>query len=577
MEIKFIKFTFAALFVAFLFFPGVAKGAVVGERMSFFVDNSYDVNGRATLGATLQEISAHAYFYTEDDWFNGLTSQNGAKSSIHVLASEFDQRIYPTLTQIYGSLWEPGVDNDPKITILISKIKEGAGGYFNSADEYPKSQVQNSNAREMVYLNGMYIDLPRARSFLAHEFQHLITFYQKDKLHGISDDTWLNEARSEYASTLCGYDNIFSGSNLEKRIFDFFKNPSDSLTEWDNVPADYGTGNLFLQYLVGHFGQQILGKMVQSSATGISSISEALQSLGFKETFNSVFLNWTIANYLNDCRIDGQKYCYLRAELVDKIKVPATVYQIFPNSATSSLASWTDSIKDWSGHWYKFSGGNANLEINFKGAKDGNFTVAYILQKFDGSSEVKFIDLDANGQGTGFVNGFGSDYRIAIIIPVSEAKISGFSASEPTRNFSFEAVITSQSDPALSNPPPPSVPVPIFSDGSLIRARGDYKVYVVNNGYKRWIQSSEIFKFYPHLGWASVSEVAPEDLAKYKEAWLVRADGDTKVYEINGDATKHWLNMTAQQFSQSGRKWDMVFIINKSERDFYRTGVAVLR
>jgi len=122
----------------------------------------------------------------------------------------------------------------------------------------------------------------------------------------------------------------------------------------------------------------------------------------------------------------------------------------------------------------------------------------------------------------------------------------------------------------------PSSVSPNYPDGSLIRAKGDYKVYVLSGGYKRWIQNSEIFKFYPHFGWQAVIEATPEERDWYRDDWLVRADGDLRVYEINGDGTKHWLNMTAEEFSQTGRIWDMVYIINNSERDFYKTGADVM-
>ncbi len=114
-----------------------------------------------------------------------------------------------------------------------------------------------------------------------------------------------------------------------------------------------------------------------------------------------------------------------------------------------------------------------------------------------------------------------------------------------------------------------------IADGSLIRATGDYKVYIVNGTYKRWIQSADIFKFYGHLGFAVVQDVAPSVRDSYTDSWMVRADGDIKVYEINGDGTKHWLNMTAEEYALTGHKWDMVYIINTLERDWYATGAEV--
>jgi len=572
---KKILIKFILISAVFFILPVFAQAANVGEHTPFFVDSSYDSLDRTALVATLQEVSAKAYFYTEDDWWNSLTSQNSAKAAIHALAVEFDQKIYPKLVQTYGSPWEPGIDNDYKITILISRIKEGAGGYFNSADEYAREQVANSNEREMIYLGSLYFDSTRAKSFLAHEFQHLITFYQKDKLRGVADETWLNEARSEYAPTLAGYDDILAGSNLEKRIIDFFKDPSDSLTEWTNISTDYGSVNLFMQYLVSHFGNQILTKMVQSPLAGIASINEALRELGFNKTFSDVFFDWVVTNYLNDCKIDGQKYCYLTNSLTEKIRVSPTVSQVFSSSGIFSI-SWTDFVKDWSGHWYQFSGGNANLKISFKEPSSTVFKVAYIIQRINGSAEIRFLNLDASGQGTGLVENFGTDVSSVVLVPVSITNASGFGISEPFREFSYQVSLTSEAVIAQPPSPQPSGVPPVIPNGSLIRAKGDYKVYVLKGGYKRWIQNSEIFKFYPHFGWQAVIEVTPEQRDSYRDAWLVRADGDKKVYEINGDGTKHWLNMTADEFSQTGRNWDMVYIINSSERDFYRTGSDVM-
>jgi len=584
------KLTFTTFIVfsgAFLFFPLLGQAAEIGQSVSFFVDSSYDVSQRSTLTATLQEKSDHAYFYTEDDWMNKLDSSSAqnVKTAIRQLAVEFDQKIYPKLTTVYGKPWEPGIDNDPKITILISKMQTGTGGYFNSADEYPHALSLYSNEREMLYLNANYLNSSQAKVFLAHEFQHLITFYQKEKLRGVVEDVWLNEARSEFTSTLLGYDTDLIGSNLEKRIFDFFKNPSDSLTEWTNNMIDYGSVNLFMQYLVAHFGEQILTKMVQSQKVGTASIDEALAVLGFPDTFESVFENWVIANYLKDCKISGQKYCYLNVSLDNKIKIPPTLEKSFSLTAPSYSIELNDSIKDWSGHWYKYSGGVGNfLKIDFKAGQNANFKVAYIIEKADGSVTVKFLPVNSSGQGTDAVASFGLAVKSVVLIPISETKKSNFGATEPFFSFSFLLSLvgeyapppqpTSVSPSAIVTNPPVSSS---FPDGSLLRAKGDSKVYVISGIYKRWIQSPEIFNAYQHLKWENIIEVSADQLAFYKDAWLVRSLDDTKVYEIDASGTKHWLNMTAEQFSSSGRSWEAVFIINNFEKDWYKSGKSILK
>lgn len=133
--------------------------------------------------------------------------------------------------------------------------------------------------------------------------------------------------------------------------------------------------------------------------------------------------------------------------------------------------------------------------------------------------------------------------------------------------------------PTLSPVPsiaPISMPANV-SDGDLVRVAGGTKVYAIKGNYRRWIQSAEIFEFYPHFSFLAVKEITLEQLQSYTQSWLIRADKDAKVYEINGDGSKHWLNISAEAFSRSGRIWDMVYAVNNHERDFYKTGATVTR
>ena len=571
------------IFFSHIFFVWVssAGAAEIGSQASFLIDSSYDNFGRTALSASLRKIGAHAYFYIEDKWWDSLSisSQGRAESEINSLAREFDENIYPELTKYYGPLWEPGIDDDDRVTVLIAQLKEGAGGYFNSGDEYPKNISPSSNEREMVYLNALYLSNPRIKSFLAHEFQHLITFYQKDKLNNISEDVWLNEARSEYAGTIVGYDANYGKSNLERRTFDFLKNPSDSLTEWANVIADYGSVDLFMQYLIGRFGDQLSSKMVKSQFAGIASIDNAFRLLGASETFFDVFADWSAANYLNRCALENGRYCYANLNLREKLRVPPTIEKNF-SAAAPAVIEISDFVKDWAGYWYKFSGIGSDLKIVFESALlDSNFSVRYLIEKNSGDFEIKNLVLDSNQQGTAVIKNPNNDIISLVVMPLSRKNIANFSSSEPLRQFTLSVTMGKDESPVpLVNPPAAAevLAPPDFAEGSLIRVRGDYKVYVVSGKFKRWIQTAEIFNSYGHLKWENIIEVMPEQRDFYKDSWLIRAEGDSRVYEVNGDGTKHWLNMTAQQFSLSGRLWAMVYVINKAERDFYKTGADIL-
>ena len=240
--------------------PLSVEAVYIGELKDFFVDKTYDVSEREEISAFLLKIGPEVYYYAEEDWWNLLTrtQRNEVSSKIEILDTEFHQNIYSTLTSAFGGEWNPGIDNDSRITVLFHPMINDAGGYTNYGDEYFKVQNPSSNEREMVYLNTDFITIPILKSLLAHEFVHLITFNQKEILHNVSEEIWLNEARAEYASTLLKYDDVFLGSNLERRVQVFIKNPTDSLIEWNNEKADYATVNLFSQYIVDQYGLAIL-------------------------------------------------------------------------------------------------------------------------------------------------------------------------------------------------------------------------------------------------------------------------------------------------------------------------------
>ena len=575
------KFLILIIFGGILICLSPVQAAELDEQVNFYVDASYDAFGRDQITATLQIIGDNIYFYVDDDYWDKLNipQKSLLRGTLRDLADEFDQVIYPKERAVFGSEWSPGIDNDKRITVLVSQLVNDAGGYFNTYDEYPRSQIPTSNQREMVYLNTLSISSNKNKAFLAHEFQHLISFYQKTVLYELEEEVWLNEARSEYAPTLCGYNDIYSNSYLANRVDVFLDEPSDSLTEWKNEVNDYGVAILFLHYLVDHYGEDILTRMTLNSQVGIASINQALTDLGFSETFSDIFADWAVAVYLNDCQVSSENnYCYLNKNLTyQRLHVDYSAsYSGFPNL----IVSRSSSIKDWSPRWYRFRQGTIastdrdTLKLEFVGSiYGGDFRVPYIVTDHNSQTTVQFIPLD-NQQGVIYVPNFTSLNKSVIMIPFNQYKKSGFSSNEPLTSFSFTA--SSVADIPIIENNEENQPTVSYPEGSLIRAIGDYRVYIIKNGYRRWIQKAEIFNHYGHLRWEDIIEISSEELAEYQEAWLIRADNDRRVYEVNADGTKHWLNMTAEEFSISGRLWKMVYIVNSFERDSYQTGANVM-
>ena len=277
----------------------------LNQEQTFFVEPDYDISNREKAEAVLKEIGTHSYFYVDKKYWNEktLAEQNVLKNYLENLSLEFDQTIYPKLRETFGEEWSPGIDNDSKITIFLVQMSNDTGGAFRLEDECPRtiSKCQTSNEREMVYLNAAFMDDQRIKSFLAHEFQHMITWHHKMKLKGIDDDIWLNEGRSEYVSTAIGYDDNYPNSNLKARVDNFLKDQTDSLVEWKNEIIDYSSVNLFSQYLADRFGKAIFKSMIGNDKAGIESVNSALVDLNRPNIdFRDVFTDWTVANYLND-------------------------------------------------------------------------------------------------------------------------------------------------------------------------------------------------------------------------------------------------------------------------------------
>ncbi len=440
---KIIGIIFIGLF--FVFLPIFVFADSQGQQTKFFVDPSYDLSGREELLATLRLRTQKINFYIDNKWWRNLSQQEKQKVelSLNSLGEEFYYTIYPTLTSIFGPEWRPGIDNDYNITVLVHPMKKEARGYFRNTDEYPREQAPTSNEREMVYLNAQYITSPLAKGFLAHEFVHLITFNQKERKYKTEEEVWLNEARSEYAPTLMGYDDKYEGSYLQERVNIFLKNPSDSITEWQGKSSDYGALNVFVHYLVEKYGIKILSNSLHSPWTGIKSINEALKENGFNKDFSDIFTDWVIAVLANDCSL-GDNYCFKDKNLANLRVAPSINF--LPLRGKSTLGV-NQSTKNWAGNWFKFIGGKGILKIKFIGNPQNRFRVPYLLRDISGHWSLGFFELGKEQRGEITIPEMGESITSVTIIPLVQTKMSGFLNPDPEVPFFWEVSTIYQQKP----------------------------------------------------------------------------------------------------------------------------------
>jgi hypothetical protein len=430
MKIKKLLLTFL---IGLFFLPSLVIAQTTEE--SLFISPGYDIINREETDFYLLRKGISILFYVEKDWWNSLSEnqQSEVNRSVRDLDFAFKFDIKPALNRTYGMEVSPGLDNEERIVVAIHQMKDNSLGYFRSANQYPQYQVADSNEHEMVYLNANNITDNNVESYLAHEFTHLITFNQKDQ-YAVSEETWLNEARAEYAPTLIGANEEYRGSYLEARVEDFLKEPSNSITEWQGKSADYGALTLFTHYLVDHYGEEILKDSLRSRYIGIESINKALEENGFEKNFSDIFTDWTIAITINDCSL-GEKYCYKSENLKEVNVIP--LINFLPLSGRSTLGT-TQETKDWAGNWFKFIGGKGTLRLEFVGETSQDFKLPYIIKNIEGEYEINFLDLNNFQRGVISIPEFGTNIGSITIIPSIQSKKSNFDDSETAYPFFWE-------------------------------------------------------------------------------------------------------------------------------------------
>jgi len=565
MKIKFL-YLFFIFFFLFTFQFGQVYADVSGQERDFLLYGSFAEEGKDRSEATLRLISKKAYFYVDNKYFNSLDKEKERNFfiSLQKLADEYDKRIYPILTNKFAKMAEPGIDGEDRVYILLLPLAEDVGGYTNTADGFFKKNVADglTNEKDLVYINVNFLNSKKINGFLAHEIQHLISLQNKEEKKGIFDDVWLNELRSEYALEFLGYNESFSGSVLERRLSVFKKNPTDSLTEWRNKSEDYAVVNLFSHYLAEAYGEDIFKKMLISDDVGIKSINDALKKMGYLDNFKDVFRNWQIANYLNDTKVFGDRFGYKNKNL--NFKIPPTLAQMISEGEKEKAVFFQ---KDWQMAWLEYYG--AAKFLTFKIESKDNISLAYIFYNSDKSFSFGDVKLN-NNKGSFSIKDFGSKVKSVILLPFFTEKTSNFSDNEADRSFSLE-ISTDKNDFSESGYEKLDFYLP---EASLIRPAWSYDVYLVKGNFIRYISMPEFLNFYKEK---KINILEREDFNRYKKSNLIRAIGDYRVYQINEDGSKQWLDVGAEEFIKSGKSFLGVFEVTEKQMQMYKDGPKITK
>jgi len=433
-------------------FTGMTIGLILGlliipafslaawpQTTSFFVDPNYDSSGRTQFDAQLIKTTNNFYFYADKNWYQNFNQKSELNTKLYNLSSDFEYKIYPFLTNLLGFEDKPGVDNDSRIVIVLEPLKDNYGGYIQSGDNYLKTIYKTSNEGQIIYLNADLI-LKADSNFLdyelAHEFTHLITLKQKPEA-----ETWFYELMSEFAGQAIGVDTT---QITKQRAQNLLYSTEINLKDWKNSDKDYSKVYLFALYLKEQFNNQLFSEALKyPSKDGLVSFDEVLKKRGtnFDEVypvesslreFDRVYLNWLIANVVNDCSV-GIKYCYQNSNLKN-FRVLAYSYYL-PMQA-KSLLSVTDSLYSLIGKWQKLNGGLGTVKLKFSIPEQTPITkIPYIIEDNQGKKTLEFFDFSSSNIQEIYVNDMGGKNTAIYFIPF----LGSLTQDNKLYYYSFEA------------------------------------------------------------------------------------------------------------------------------------------
>lgn len=277
----------------------------IGDQETFTIFN-YDTYAYGTRDATLQYIGQHVYFWVA----NGV---NFNFDDMVALVDEFDNHIYPIDQQFFGSEWNPGIDNDPRLYILWTDQIGNVAGLFDSTSSYPVEVYTISNQHELFLLSAENLSLTDDYTLgtMAHEFQHMIHWYRD-----VNEVNWVNEGFSELAILL----NEYGAGGFESR---YAANPDLQLNTWtllyedEETTAHYGQASMFMTYFLDRFGYKATQGLVSRPQNSLDGVDEVLHWLDLRDpgthnlyTADDVFTDWAIANLVMDGTVPDGRFTY---------------------------------------------------------------------------------------------------------------------------------------------------------------------------------------------------------------------------------------------------------------------------
>lgn len=255
----------------------------VGSNKTFNVLSQGNGPVYLSVDATAVYSGENAVFWLDDAWTGGVP-ESAAAAFVR-----YDTEVLPMLREVLGAEKSEGIDNDPRVHILLTEaIGAELAGYFSSEDGEDPRVNPNSNGMDMVLINALCMkDADGMMDTLAHESEHLLQHE-----YDTNEDDFIDEGLAQAAAYLV------QGDGADSFVKEYLYDLGRSLIYWPaegNKRAYYGSAFLFQMYLYERFGTDILRAEMQSPENGLHGVDAALKAVGSDLTADEVYQDWMAA------------------------------------------------------------------------------------------------------------------------------------------------------------------------------------------------------------------------------------------------------------------------------------------
>lgn len=246
----------------------------------------------------------------------------------------YDREYYDKGTAVPSGL----IEATNEIHIVIEDIDDdnldlGVMGYYYAANSFLKTSTapgaSGSNERVLFAIDGVMLARDEkgaqdAASVLAHEFQHMIRFYQKTLLRGLESPTWIDEMTSMVTEDLVadklGVPGPRGVVQVKGSAYDYGTGTLETndmlrlgrfnlgyasvpLVGWapEKLLYSYGTAYSFGGWLARNYGgAPLFRQIVTNDKVAVDSILQAIETqTGQIATFRDLVEAWSLAVYLS--------------------------------------------------------------------------------------------------------------------------------------------------------------------------------------------------------------------------------------------------------------------------------------